>query len=95
MSYFPDEKLIIILYNVVHETSECYYSMPGIDSELSLACPGNIKLHLIGSSLVVWGTWSTLSLLLFSGSLWSGVVIPVRVPSMDLIELSNHLLKTI
>ena len=43
--------------------------------------------------LELWGMWSTLSLPLLPGSLLIGVVVSVRVPSIDQIELFNHLLK--
>ena len=42
--------------------------------------------------LKLWGMWSTPLLPLTSGSLWSEVVIPVRVPSMGQMEISNHFL---
>ena len=45
-----------------------------------------------GSSLGAWGIWSASSLPLFSGPLWPGVVVPVRVLSMGQIELFNLLI---
>ena len=45
--------------------------------------------------LKLWGMWSTPSLLLLPGPLRFRVVVPVRVPSMDQIELFNHLLRII
>ena len=56
-------------------------------------CPGHdIKLpNGKAPFLELWGMCSTPSLPLFLGSLWPRVVIPVRVPSMDQIELLNHL----
>ena len=47
------------------------------------------------SSPRVWGLWGIPSFPLLSGSLWPGVVVSFRVPSMSLIQLFNHLLSII
>ena len=39
-------------------------------------------------SLGIWGMWSPHFIII---TLWSGVAVPVRVPSMSQIELFNHL----
>ena len=61
-------------------------------------CPGHDnKLHLM-VRLQSWrfgGMWNTPSLPLLPGPIRSGVVAPVRVPSLGQIELFNHLLKSI
>ena len=44
------------------------------------------------SVLELWWMWSTPSLPLHSVPLWPGVIILVRVPSMGLMEIFNHLL---
>ena len=38
------------------------------------------------------GMWTTTSLPLLPGPLYLGVVVPVRVPPMDQIEICNHFL---
>ena len=40
----------------------------------------------------IWGIWSTHILSLLPGQLWRRVVVPVRVLSINQIELANHLL---
>ena len=53
-------------------------------------CPGYDIKQSNGEALVVlelWGMWTTTSLQLFPGQLWSLVVVPDRVPSMGQIEL--------
>ena len=39
----------------------------------------------------LWEMWSTPSLSLLLGSLWPGMLVPVRVTSMGQIEIFNHL----
>ena len=58
-------------------------------------CPRyDTKLHLV-VRLQFWAVWSTSSLLLLSGPLWLGVIIPVRIPSMGQIELFKNYLYSI
>ena len=52
-------------------------------------------IWLWGSSPKAWEICCTLSLPLLPGSLWTGVVVPVKVQSMGQIELFNHLLRII
>ena len=40
--------------------------------------------------LDIWGVESTPSLSLLPGSLWLGVVVPVRIPCMDQIDLLKN-----
>ena len=57
-------------------------------------CPGyNTKFSSDGEGPVpeLWRMWSIPSLTLLTGSLWPGLVAPVRVLSMVQIELFNHL----
>ena len=60
---------------------------------LSNECPGYGIKPSDGEALQeIWGMWSTPSLPLLPGSLWPGMVVPVRIPFIDQIELCNHLL---
>ena len=47
------------------------------------------ELHLM-VRLQIWRMWSTPSLLVISGPLWPGVVVPTRVPFMDQIDLFRN-----
>ena len=47
------------------------------------------KLHLM-VTIQIWKVWSALSLLLLQDSLWSGVVVPVRIPFMCQIDLFKN-----
>ena len=60
---------------------------------LTNSCPGCNTNASDGEAQVLelWGMWITPSLALLPGPLWLRVVVPVRVPSMDQIELFNHL----
>ena len=57
-------------------------------------CPGYDTESFDGEAQVLelWGIWDTPSMPLFPSQLWTRVVIPVRVQSMDQIELFNYLL---
>ena len=56
---------------------------PGYDTKLS---DGEVPV------LKFWGMWNIPLLPLFPGSLWHGMIIPVRVPSMGQIEIFDHFL---
>ena len=60
-------------------------------------CPTyDTKLHLIVRLYsLIFGMGNIPSLLLLLSSLWLGVVVPVRVPSIGQIEPFNHLLRII
>ena len=48
--------------------------------------------HMWGSKIEFLEIWSTFSFPLLLDPLWPNMVVSVRVPSMDQIELFNHLL---
>ena len=56
-------------------------------------CPGYSTKLSDGETpiLELWGMWTTPSLPLLPGPLWSGVAVPARVLSLDQIKLFNHL----
>ena len=53
-------------------------------------CPSLSVSNGVASLMELWGMSSTPSLPFLQNSLWPGMVMPVRVPSMDQIELFNH-----
>ena len=64
----------------------CKQLCPDYDTEQHLM----VRFHSWGL-----GVWSTPSLSLRSRTLWPGMALPVKVTSMDQIELFNHLLRII
>ena len=64
------------------------------EDPLPNVCPTYDTKQVVDSEAPVLehlGMWSTPSLPLHPGSLWSGLVLPVRIPSMGQMEAFNHL----